>query len=548
MDTTLPSYNGIEGQTARPRVYACLYFPEWSIDVTRRALSALTPPLHPPAILLTTSVMNQKVVTRACHTARSHGVRQDMSTALALALAPASTYLESFNPVRDAQTLHTLAVWCLKFSPIVGLDGELSRSLGSPDRFKNLTALDPRHYGIAIDLTGTEKIHGDFVALSKKISSLLRGTARIAIAPSLAGAWALSRYGTTTPFFVRSLRELSTYVAQLPTAALRIDHSTCSKLSEVGIVSIGDLDHIPRKSLGQRFGAQLLCRMAQLYGSVGEQLVPVTPGVVYRKHATFEPPLTHRRAIISAIEHLFIKLLAALSHDLTAAKQFLLSVHDSEGTTTHKELSLASATAAPSHLQAIISPVIETLHFCGEVTGITLEARDTSRISASQRFLHGTDSPEPEALTRAYNELMNSFSVRLGRNRVLSAALTASYIPELSFRFVPMGHSAEQQPVLSPYITPTDRPPVLLSPPEPIISIAMLPDRPPSWIRWRGAKLLIIRGLGPERIAPEWWQGSLSQKPFSTRDYFSIQDQSGRWLWVFRCLCSQKWFVHGIWR
>jgi protein ImuB len=75
----------------------------------------------------------------------------------------------------------------------------------------------------------------------------------------------------------------------------------------------------------------------------------------------------------------------------------------------------------------------------------------------------------------------------------------------------------------------------------------MLPDKPPSWIRWRNTTLSIISGIGPERIAPEWWQGDLQRDTFSERDYFTIQDTFGRWLWVFREQRSQQWFMHGVW-
>ena len=148
--------------------------------------------------------------------------------------------------------------------------------------------------------------------------------------------------------------------------------------------------------------------------------------------------------------------------------------------------------------------------------------------------------------------------MRLGRDRIQRAILTPSYLPERSFRYCSESCSSQEQSSTdiheatpaynAPYIGPTDRPPVLMSPPEPIISIAMLPDKPPSWIRWRGAKLTITRGMGPERIAPEWWRDKIQDHDFSGRDYFTIQDSSGRWLWVFRCLVSQSWFVHGVWR
>jgi protein ImuB len=75
----------------------------------------------------------------------------------------------------------------------------------------------------------------------------------------------------------------------------------------------------------------------------------------------------------------------------------------------------------------------------------------------------------------------------------------------------------------------------------------MLPDKPPSRIQWRGKHLSIISGTGPERIAPEWWRTHLHNDSFVGRDYFTIQDDAGRWLWVFRETRTQRWFVHGVW-
>lgn len=546
------------GSLGRERRYMCIYFPEWSIDVTRRALGAKNPRIDPPAVLLTSNIMNQQVVVRACRVARSHGVKEMMSRSLAKALTPDSTHIEPFTPVRDAQALYTLAVWSLTFSPIAGLDGELSKRLRSSDRHKELMGLSYRHYGIALDLTGTEKIHRDFSSLGKTLHGLFQGAARVSIAPSLGAAWALSRYGISSLSVVSSLTQLTTYLSSLPLEALRIESTTCQKLADVGIYTIGDLDQVPRQSLGQRFGKQLLCRLGQLYGTVAEHITPVSPLPIYHEYGVFEPPLTHRRAITAAIEHLFAKLLATLKKKHLAAKLFLLSITDSENNTREKELSLAAATGDTSHLKAIITPVIESLVFCGEITSVLLEARDTSRVAVSQRNLHGNNSQDPDTITGSYNELLNSLSLRLGRDRVQRATLTSSYIPERSFLYSSeidnsrASHHTEVRELIpaynAPYMGPTDRPPILLSPPEPIISIAMLPDKPPAWIRWRGAKLTITYGIGPERITPEWWHNTLQEKDLLGRDYFTVQDQLGRWLWVFRCLSSQSWFVHGVWR
>lgn len=582
--------------SSRSRLFMCIYFPEWSIDVTRRkqaaisnSKNALRKPLSKPSpsttipILLTTMAMNQQVIARACRHSRRLGVREMMSFALARALVPPHTHYEQFDPVRDAYALRTLAVWCLRFSPIVGLDNEISQRLLTPSRNYELATVAALYYGLTIDITGTKRVNGDPHTLCSKLQSLIPGTARIAVAPSLGGAWALSRYSVAKTSIALSLESLAALAAPLPVRALRIDTATCDKLSDLGIYTIGDLTRFPRHSLGQRFGKALLYRLAQLSGTISEQISVVTPTPQYREHAIFEPPLTNRRSITCALEQLFSRLLTDLARAHSAASLFKISITDTGGATVQKALPLASATGNRSHLQAIIHPIIESIRFCGEVHSLTLEALETTRMAQSQHTFHGDDSHDPLSRNRAYYELLNSFSLRLGMQRVHKAVITSSQIPERSFLYSPeiaadrlsssASSLAENSPKyrsssasrssLSLYSSPFDRPPLLLSPPEPIISIAMLPDKPPSWIRWRGTKLSIISGFGPERISPEWWQSSLIQKTnnlgssqqenisisaTSPRDYFTVQDESGRWLWVFRCLSSLKWFVHGVWR
>jgi protein ImuB len=50
----------------------------------------------------------------------------------------------------------------------------------------------------------------------------------------------------------------------------------------------------------------------------------------------------------------------------------------------------------------------------------------------------------------------------------------------------------------------------------------------------------IVHAVGPERIAGAWWLGH-----DKTRDYFDVEDDTGRRWWVFRVLETFKWYLHG---
>ncbi len=85
-------------------------------------------------------------------------------------------------------------------------------------------------------------------------------------------------------------------------------------------------------------------------------------------------------------------------------------------------------------------------------------------------------------------------------------------------------------------------------PPQPIETLAEVPDGPPLRFRWRRVQHEIARAEGPERIAAEWWRAN--RQP--TRDYYRIEDSAGRRFWVFREGLygveaeTPRWYLHGI--
>lgn len=532
----------------RERVYLCAHFPEWSTQVTRRKLLFKNSERNSKGeqrapIILAGSGKDELAVRRCCQIAARCGVRIGMPLPLARAMAPAA-YVETFDPVRDCRALYTLATWCLRFSPLVALDDVLfnARTAG------RLSEIGPLHYGITIDLTGTERLHGNAASFAAYFRTLVEGAVRIAVAPTVGAAWALSRYGPPDmPAAVTSHQQIPHAISRLPIQALRVDERCVSLLSDVGVTLIGQLLNLPRRSLSQRFGKFLLYRLEQALGAIEDRLLTIAPPHTYIARRTFEPPLSTRNSIIRAINYLFSDLLGQLQRRRKLAKIFLLTIHDCTRQSTTKEFPLAAATDDIAHLAAIVAPIVEGMNLFGEVREVALRAEQVEDASSEQRSL--SPSHDAAATSRQRAELLNAFAVRLGKERVSCATLTRSYIPERSFRYLsPI--DAPTPNLLHELVVPyglRERPSLLFSRPEPVQTIAMLPDNPPSFLHWRGKKLRIITGIGPERIAPEWWASSESSSHFAERDYFKVQDDSGRWLWLYREQESLEWFLHGVW-
>jgi len=86
---------------------------------------------------------------------------------------------------------------------------------------------------------------------------------------------------------------------------------------------------------------------------------------------------------------------------------------------------------------------------------------------------------------------------------------------------------------------PTIRPWRMFAPVHiPVTSV--VPDGPPQQFHWRNRVHAIKRSWGPERLETGWWRGEPT-----TRDYYRVETDSGFHAWLFRCLASDHWFLHG---
>jgi protein ImuB len=152
-------------------------------------------------------------------------------------------------------------------------------------------------------------------------------------------------------------------------------------------------------------------------------------------------------------------------------------------------------------------------------------------------------SDEPE---RDVAALIDTLANRVGEDRLYRFAPVASDVPERAIRKIPpaappAGGSWPDWP----------RPARLLAPPEPIETVALLPDHPPVSFNWRGIRRRVRRADGPERVFGEWWKRDAELA--TIRDYFRVEDEAGERFWIFRAgdgedaaSGSQSWFMHGI--
>ncbi len=166
----------------------------------------------------------------------------------------------------------------------------------------------------------------------------------------------------------------------------------------------------------------------------------------------------------------------------------------------------------------------------------------TEPLFSRQAISSLVEAPEPDI-----SELIDVIANRVGERRLYRFAPVESDVPERSVQRV--APTAPDDGVTWPGDWP--RPSRLLARPEPIETIALLPDHPPVSFTWRGVRRRIARADGPERIFGEWWR--CEAETHAVRDYFRVEDEQGERFWIYRAgdgedpgTGSQKWFLHGI--
>ena len=446
------------------------------------------------------------------------GLTVGMSVSKAQALVP-GLLVERADPAADLASLERLALWVLqRLAPVVAVD--------PPD-------------GIVIDSTGSDHLHGGEAAMLEALIGRLTlsgVTARAALADTWGAAHALARH-VADPMMLATGPDM---LAPLPLSALRLPPATATGLHDLGLACIGDLLGQPRAPLTRRFGPELCRRLDQALGDVAEPIEPLRPEGLIEVRRAFAEPIGAAETIARYIGKLVVQLCAALEERGQGVRRMDLLCTRVDNRVETVRIGLAVPQRDPQRLTRLLHDKIETIAPGFGIEIMTLAATLTEPLEARQ--ISTLDATAPDL-----SGLIDVLANRVGARAVYRVAPVPSDVPERSVRRVPA--LAEDGGLGWPDHWP--RPARLLHRPEPIETMALLPDHPPNWIAWRGVRRRVRRADGPERIFGEWW--TRDAEMIAVRDYFRIEDERGERFWIFRAgdgenaaTGSHRWFLHGV--
>lgn len=496
--------------------------------------------------------------------AAARGLKPGMALADARAILPGLRCFAA-DAAGEAATLAAIADWCRRFTPLAALD--------PPD-------------GVMLDITGAAHLFGGEAKLLVEIETRLasQGFAALAgLGPAPEAAWALVRFGKDRllPSDCAE-QEIARRLGALPLAALRLDEKTLADLSQAGLRRIGDILLRPRAPLAARFSSSLFERLDALFGRLKTPISPRFEAPAYLAERRFAEPISRRECVEATIFALAQELAQILARHGEGARRLDVSLFGVDGTVKHMLAGTSRPLRDPKTIARLFREKIEAASASAENdpldAGFGFDVLRLSALAVERQDEEQANWLAP-AGTQDLADLIDRLGARLGLRRVTRLTLVDRHWPEFAVTAVPASFSPSAIPPLQgeggraaagwgtrrnaeSRRTPSDsgaalrchlplageghRPIRLLSRPEPIETIASVPDGPPVRFRWRRVLHEIAAIEGPERIAPEWWK---NEAPL-TRDYFRAEDSEGRRFWLFREGLYEterpRWFMHGL--
>ena len=479
-----------------------------------------------------TTTARQETVARCCAQCAAAGIYPGMTVAEAKALCP-GVRIAPFDMERSRQAIEVLAKWCLRFSPVVEIDRHVT------GRFP-----DDLAEGLLLDVTGEAHLFGSEHLMLTEIAERLRTigfNTRLAIAPTIGAAWGIARFGPHALSIVRE-EHVERALADLPIAALRISTEVMAGLKQVGIERVKHLLPLQREKLVTRYGDELLLRLDQAMGRATELIEPLRveePSSVRRE---FEGATTQLEAVMVTVQELIATLQEKLLEKESGIRGVRVELKRINMPPASRELVVGRATRDGKHVWNLLRPKVEQMHMGHGVESVTVTAYWVERIRHRQtgawEMGESSDTHDQE-----YEAMLDTLVNRWGEKRVLVAQAVASHMPEVARQFRSVREKVPLTKADPADVLFVDRPSILLEHPEQAEVTFLQPDHPPTQMNWRGKLEVLVNGSGPERIVTAWWGARLS----STRDYFKMQAEDGAWVWLFRELETDRWFVHGLW-
>lgn len=472
------------------------------------------------------------------------------------------------DPIADAEAIERLAERLQRrISPLVAIEPSRRRALAGQPL--------PQPETLFCDLSGVTHLfesEAGVLAATHRCLGEAGFTGKLAIADNAAAAWAHAHYNRCADFIST---DHPADLQSISVCGLRLETETYYLLERLGIETIGALLQLPRAGLARRLGEDFVRRVAEVLGEIDVPLDAYYAEPEHRCGHALEYPTDD----LEIIEHRIALLCDQLVDSLAASQRGVLRLRcqlklvDRTATTT--TIGLFAPTLDAKHLSALVISSVESLRLRSPIIHVQLGVvqngllrTQQQTLFADQAFTIDGDAVANQSLAR----LVDSLTIRMGRDAVLGVRLTDNPLPEKAFRTYSLTDHRTRRALhrLPARARPSRvtsgsktagsehvfrapgrgdarrRPLKLLRKPVMLTVVDDSACSPSSNIRdlpvfgKDNQTHRVVHYWGPERIETAWWEG-----PLVRRDYFRIETSTGHLWWVFRDLKTGQWYLHG---
>ncbi len=494
------------------------YLSLWFKQLLTDQLTISNPSLNEVPLVISVKERGRQSVKSCNNFALKQGIKIGMTIADVKALLP-DVVLEDDVTGTEFLLLKELGEWCVRFSPIVAID--------EPD-------------GLMLDITGCCHLWQGEVPYLQELLTRIRKKGyqvRGAIADTAGTAWAIARYGKEKAIIESGEHYYS--ILSLPPAALRLEDNLVQRLHKLGMYRIENFIDIPRSVLRRRFGEALLLRIAQAMGNTEEFLKPIYLPEPYTERLPCLEPIRTAKAIEIAIQKLLELLCERLQKEGMGLRKAVLTCYRIDGKVVSVSIGTHKSTHHIEHLHQLLKMRIVNIEPALGIELFVLEASGIEPVEITQQAMWATSQESDE---QQVAEVLDRIAMRAGKDAIQRYLPQEHYWPERSIKKV---NSLDEKPAI-PWPNDKPRPTHLLAVPEKVLVSAPIPDYPPILFVYKNKRHDIKKADGPERIEREWWIESGEH-----RDYYLVEDETGKRYWLFRSghyQADQKaeWFLHGF--
>ena len=456
------------------------------------------------------------------------------------------------NDKADAALLESIADWCDRFTPMVGLDGT---------------------DGLLLDITGAAHLFGGEAAMLQMVMGAIARqgfTVRGAIAGTTLCAHALARYahGAIAP-----VGGEADAMAPLSITALEPEEKILRALRHAGLKTVGMVAARLSSELSERLGTNFVARLRVMLGAREQPLQPRRALPDLMAEQRFADPIVSQDVIAATLLSLAQSLCAILEREGRGARLLEAAFFRADGKLERIAVRAGEPLRDPAVMLRLLHQKLDALADPLD-PGFGFDLIRLEAVLADETGPVTISFDANENAQRQIAFLVDRLAARFGETRVQRFVPQDTHIPEAAGVAIP----AQERDFDSPWTAkrgpddPPRRPLRLLAKPEPIQdSFTVAPDGAPRFFEWRQCRHEILHAEGPERIALEWWKERLSgrlklsdekeeeiargeaERPMRpSRDYFRVETQGGQRFWIYRDgtyhwdNLKPRWFLHGV--